>query len=227
MLEQSTPAIWTAMYAELPLAQALTRLADQGWSVFEVSTEHFCELEDAPDRAARVDQVRDLCQQRGLRMPQGHGLLQANVCHPDSQRRATDIRRLEEHLRLAHALGVHTLVVHPGMADGSTTRVQRRRTLELNVAAFRELADVAGGLGCRVAIENMARRSFCSSAELLDLIDAIDSRAVGITFDSSHAHMTPGIDLPAESDITCRYSHRHPHGCREKSCPYFRNHPEN
>lgn len=35
-----------------------------------------------------------------------------------------------------------------------------------------------------------------------------------------------GIDLPSESDTTCLYSHRHPHGCREKRCPYFRDHPD-
>ena len=197
MLRESTPAIWTALYAEQPLHQALTTLAAHGWNVFEVSTEHFCELEEAPDQAARIDQVRAVCQQHNLRLPQGHALLQANVCHADPERRAEDIRRLHAHLRLASELEVQTVVVHPGKAPDTTTRAGRRHAQELRVAAFNELATAAAGLGCRLAIENMAHREFSSSADLLELLDAIGSKAVGVTFDSSHARMTPGIDLPA------------------------------
>lgn len=197
MLQQTVPAIWTAMYAELHLVQALITLAGQGWSVFELSTEHFCELETAADRDARVARVRDVCHEYSLHMPQGHALLQANVAHPDAAQRSSDMARLREHIRLARELGVQTVVVHPGRGKSMTTRDQRQQTHKLNVQAFRELGDLAGELGCRLAIENMSRRGFCSPAELLDLLDAVGSDAVGITFDSSHAHMTPLIDIPA------------------------------
>lgn len=33
-----------------------------------------------------------------------------------------------------------------------------------------------------------------------------------------------GIVLPSSRSITCNYSSRHPHGCREMRCPYFRGH---
>ncbi len=35
-----------------------------------------------------------------------------------------------------------------------------------------------------------------------------------------------GIDLPGGGNVTCLYSGRHPHGCREKMCPYFGAHPD-
>lgn len=30
-----------------------------------------------------------------------------------------------------------------------------------------------------------------------------------------------GIVLPSKEKIACSYTHKHPHGCREKNCPYF------
>ena len=30
-----------------------------------------------------------------------------------------------------------------------------------------------------------------------------------------------GIILPTHTEMTCSYTHKHPHGCREKECPYF------
>ena len=47
----------------------------------------------------------------------------------------------------------------------------------------------------RIGLENLVRR-FGSPYELLDLIEAIDHPAIGITFDTSHAHVV-GLDLPA------------------------------
>lgn len=29
------------------------------------------------------------------------------------------------------------------------------------------------------------------------------------------------IELPQETDITCRYMDKHPHGCRKNKCPYY------
>ncbi len=197
MLKDPVPAIWTALYAELPLPAALATLAGHGWRAFEVSTEHFCELEASGQQAALVDQVRQTCQTHGLRLPQGHALLPANVAHPDPARRADDCRRLRAHLRLASELGVRTVVVHPGMLPRTTTRAERREEIRLNVEAWRELGELAGELGCRLALENMTRRGFCAPAELLELLAAIDSPAVGIAFDSSHAHMTRDLDLAA------------------------------
>jgi hypothetical protein len=31
-----------------------------------------------------------------------------------------------------------------------------------------------------------------------------------------------GIILPTRAKVVCTYAHRHPHGCREAACPYFR-----
>jgi sugar phosphate isomerase/epimerase len=197
MLQHPAPAIWTALYAELPLDEALRTLAGHGWTQFEVSTEHFCELEAAADGPARVERVLQTCRTFGLGLPQGHALLQANVAHPDPAQRALDQRRLASHLHLAHDLGVRTVVVHPGMAPQATTRAERHGETELNVEAFRRLGELAGELGCRLAIENMTRHGYCSAVDLAELLGAIDSPAVGVAFDSSHAHLIRGLDLAA------------------------------
>lgn len=58
-------AIWTGMYAEYPLAEALRTLAAQGWRAFEPSTEHLECLEADPDPDARIAEVRDCLAQLG------------------------------------------------------------------------------------------------------------------------------------------------------------------
>jgi len=49
---------------------------------------------------------------------------------------------------------------------------------------------LAGEHNVRIGIENMTQ----SAAELLELLDAIDHPAIGITLDTSHAHTT-GFDV--------------------------------
>jgi sugar phosphate isomerase/epimerase len=93
-------------------------------------------------------------------------------------------------------LGVRNLVVHPGGRQGATTRVERDLTLALNVEAFRRLGDLAGERGIRIGLENLARRGASMPYELLDLLAAIDHRAIGITLDTSHANIV-GLDFPA------------------------------
>ena len=43
------PAIWTGMYAELPLHEALQTLNAHGWTAFEASTEHLVQIETDDD----------------------------------------------------------------------------------------------------------------------------------------------------------------------------------
>jgi sugar phosphate isomerase/epimerase len=188
------PAIWTSLYAEQPLHEALQTLYDQGWTAFEASTEHLVQIETADDSSMRIDQVQRCLSELDLWMPQAHALLEADVAATDNDRRREDVERLGAHIDIAARLGVRNVVVHPGGRQGATTRAERDRVTALNVEAFRRLGDRAGEQGLRIGLENLMRRGASMPYELLDLLAAIDHPAIGITLDTSHANVV-GLDL--------------------------------
>jgi sugar phosphate isomerase/epimerase len=189
------PAIWTAMYAEQPLHEALRTLHGHGWTAFEASTEHMVAIErdDAPEE--RIDEVRACLAELGLAMPQAHALLKADVAHRDEQKREKHVRRLVRHIEIAAQLGIEVVVIHPGGRRMATTRAEWERDRRLNVETFRRLGDLAGERGVRIGLENLMGR-YRAPYELIDLIDEIGHPAMGVTFDTSHANVV-GLDLPA------------------------------
>lgn len=81
------PAIWTALYAELPLHEALRTLHGHGWNAFEASTEHLVEIETLCEPETAIEQALLCLQELGLTMPQAHALLQADVAAVDAEQR--------------------------------------------------------------------------------------------------------------------------------------------
>jgi len=195
-----TPAIWTAIPEGDSLPEALRFLRGCGWECFELSTEHLTEIADDPQPARRVEATRRILDELGAIMPQAHAHLPANVAHPDARRRSADIDLLLRHLECCADLGVRDVVIHAG-AETYTTRDDLRRIAALNVDAFSRLADRAGELGLRIGIENSLggrgahHRFGALVSELLDVVGAVGSPALGITFDTSHANVG-GLNLP-------------------------------
>jgi D-psicose/D-tagatose/L-ribulose 3-epimerase len=186
------PGIWTAMYVEDSLPTALRKLHASGWTWFECSTEHLEMIDQDPRPRERVAEAKETLEELGLSMPQAHALLSANVAHPDLSRRQADMEVLRRHLELSAALGVKTVVIHPGSME-ITTPEDMRRVRDANVESFAPLADLAGELGLKIGIENMpqsrkpdVRRFGVTPDQLIDLLDALDHPALGITLDTDH-----------------------------------------
>jgi sugar phosphate isomerase/epimerase len=188
------PAIWTSMYAELPLHEALRTLHQHGWTAFEASTEHLVQIEKADRSETEIERTQRCLEDLSLYMPQAHALLQADVAALDADQRRDDIERLCVHIDIAARLGIETVVIHPGGRQGATTRTERDRITALNVDAFRRLGDLSGPRGTCIALENMVRRGASTAYEMLDLLATIDHPAIGITLDTSHANVV-GLDL--------------------------------
>ncbi len=190
------PAIWTGMYAEQPLPEALRILHEQGWTAFEASTEHLVQIETDANPEALIAGTRAYLAEHDLQMPQAHGLLGADVAQADADKREQDIARLLRHIDIAAQMGVRTIVIHPGGRVLPTARAEQRHVMALNVAAFRRLGDAAGERGMRIGLENLQRRGCATPREMWELLDAIDHPALGITLDTSHANLVR-LDIPA------------------------------
>ncbi|MFN2133001.1 MAG: sugar phosphate isomerase/epimerase family protein [Anaerolineae bacterium] len=188
-------AIWTGIYEEQPLDEALRTLYGHGWRAFEASTEHMVAIEQDEAPEARIAEVRACLAELGVAMPQAHAMLQADVAHRDEAKREKHVRRLARHIEIAGALGIEVIVIHPGGRQMATTRTEWERDWQLNVETFCRLGDLAGEHGLRIGLENLMGR-YRAPYELLDLIAAIDHPAIAVTFDTSHANVV-GLDVPA------------------------------
>jgi len=189
-------SIWTGMYAEMSLPQALQTLNAQGWTAFEMSTEHFVQIANAEDPTALIEETLACMERYDISIPQGHAYLQARVADFDAERRNHDIAILKRHLEIAARLGVKVVVMHPGGHQGYTIRADRQRIQALNVQAFRRLGDYAGEYDIKIGLENLWRRGAATPDDLWDLLDAINHPALGIALDTSHANLAD-LDIPA------------------------------
>lgn len=189
-------------YRGIRTCEALRTLHALGWDCFELSTEHLEEIEKDPQQAKHVEEVLQTLEALGAQMPQAHGWISANVAHPKPAQRAHDVELLLRQLVVCQALGIKDVVIHPGTAAGYRTAEERRGIHDLNVEAFRRLGDRAGELGLRIGLENMLdwREGIgqfgAKPEELMGLLAAVDCPALGVTFDTSHAHAQK-LDLPA------------------------------
>jgi sugar phosphate isomerase/epimerase len=194
-----TLSIWTGIVYGEPLAEGLRFLKSCGWNCFELSTEHLEEIDEDGDPAARTAELRNTLSELSLTMPQAHAYLRADVAHPDEGRRRADIETLIRHMSHCAALGIRDAVIHPGGRHAEAGETQH--VFNLNVESFRRLSEQAASLSLRIGIENMPGRQAsprfgARPRDLLDLIEAVGSPALGITFDTSHAHVA-GLDLAA------------------------------
>jgi len=177
------------MYAELPLHEALRALHACGWRAFEVSTEHLAAIETDHDTEGQIERAQRCLHDLGLCAPQAHAYLDADVAASNSDEREKDMSRLLCHTEIAARLGVHNVVMHPGGKHGYTTRAEQEHIHRLNIEAFRRLGDFAGAQAVRIGIENLMCRGASTPSELLELLEAIDHPAIGITLDTSHANV--------------------------------------
>ena len=185
--EKMIPAIWTSMYVEFPLHEALRVLHECGWGAFEISAEHLIAIETDRDPQSLIEKILGTLRDLELSAPQAHAYLEADVADPDVEKRERDINRLLHHIDISGSLGVQNVVIHPGGKLGDT-QTEQKCVQKLNVEAFRRLGDFAGERAIRIGIENMKHQGATTSAELLELLALINHSAIGITLDTSHAN---------------------------------------
>lgn len=198
------PGLTTSLLLEERAADAIRLLAEAGWPAVELSTEHLTRIDESDDPSALADDVIAAVEACGVRMPQAHLMISANVAAADARRRESDLATVERHIALCAHMGIEVGVIHPGGGQPATAD-QWRREAELRVASFQRIAAFADEHSFSIAIENtmdspsaeaaMGRRSYGATIEELhELIDAIGRANVGICLDTGHANIQ-GIPL--------------------------------
>jgi len=190
-------ALWTGFYHDLPVVEALRRMHRAGWRCVEIATEHLRELRGCASPGC-VGAAKAVLEELGISAPQAHAHLSANFADDDEASRTRDLALAFEELPICAELGVTTVVLHPGRSAEADRDVSLRRSAD----AFAQLAERAGELGLRIAVENMmgkgdeakGSRFGSTIGDLFNLIDAVHASNLGICLDTSHAQVE-GLDL--------------------------------
>ncbi len=130
---------------------------------------------------------------------------------PGSHVRETRERVFSEfisEIRTAGELGIEAIVVHPGkldvpgLAPEETSEADRAVSTSYLVDFMKEAGQVAEQAGVAIGLENMHYNPgwlIRAHSDLVAVVDAIGSSAVGITFDVGHAWGSGGVDAGIEA----------------------------
>lgn len=178
------PGIWTSYLIDESPEQMIETFASAGWQSLELSTEHGQALLDRGD-PARVGAVfRDRAASHGVRFPQGHLWLTADITAEDQQ---PVIDLLKRWLDLFLAAGVEAAVLHPSAVPLARETRTPQRVLDLQVAALQALTGHIAGTSATICLENVS--SAPGLPDLLRVLDAVDSPRLGICLDTGHLNM--------------------------------------
>ena len=120
----------------------------------------------------------------------------------DAGRRKKHLAELEATLNLAQDIGAGPIVLHPGSVDqpgvapAQVSEEARREAIEHLTEFLSRGARIAEKTGTVLCVENLTRQPgmvIQSYAELVGLIEMVDSQAVGITLDVGHAYRSDGL----------------------------------
>ncbi len=190
---------------ELPLAAKMPIFADQGWAGVEMCSGGIAEIRNADDPERAAEDARVLVADLGMKMPQVHLLLPANVATADDERRESDMAIALREIELAARAGIEVGVIHPG-GDRPGTMAELQAEEARRVESFARLCGHAAEVGFSIAVENTYdsgpvegaahgfRRFGSVISELHELIDATAASNFGICLDTGHTNIM-GISM--------------------------------
>lgn len=112
-----------------------------------------------------------------------------NLSNPDDEERSKAVQTTRDLLYKAASADVEMIIIHPGVGGVSDPAEQDRLNL-LAYDSVSQMIDAAEEAGVAMALENMLpNHAGCEIRHILEVVDGIDSPALGICFDSGHAHV--------------------------------------
>lgn len=177
----------------LPVETQIQRVYDAGFRHMDMNFWDWCHDPASPFRQDNwrqwVEGIAKKAQSLNVKFTQAHADV-FNFYTGDQTRYEMYLRSLEG----AAMLGIPWVTFHPSPRPDFSPETEQE-ILRENVEYFRPLVEIAEKRQVGIALENM-RNNIRSAAQLNRLVDALDSRYVGICWDTGHAHIA-GQDQPA------------------------------
>jgi len=175
---------------DLDLAATIPLLAEQGVEWVDTGTggpDYF-----DPDNAQHVAAVRAALRQSGLRVNAHHSFFgpQVDVSSADPALLRTARQVHARHLQVAAKLGAAFYILHPAAEPPDQPGRERAMRVGRLCDSLAELAAVAGRSGIAIALENMLPPyAGDRGGDLVAALTAVRSDALGLCFDTGHAHI--------------------------------------
>lgn len=175
------PAISSLLFKSHSLADVIGLAKDFGITWLEVWSEHFWRDDDG--------QLMQKLQRSGLDLSVHGPTGDINITSSNPGIRQESLRQVLQGVEEAAKMGARVITVHPGFLTGRQD--QPESIWALQIEAFTRIAKRGQELGILIAMETMEKKA----AEVVirpdlanEIIDAVNMKNFGITFDISHAH---------------------------------------
>lgn len=197
---------------ESDINQSLDLMLNCGIQEVMIAGYHMEEEADF-DMDAETTRLGKVLQKRGMGAAQHHGLSSTFAPLGTPQKEAVD--HLKRCIEFTANLGAKALVLHTGRVTGRLSGVEayndffeaecerhgRRQVIEVCAENLQAAGDHAQACNVKIALENLDRfEPLGNMTELPQLIDLVDSPAVGYCLDTGHAHCA-GSDILKWIDI--------------------------
>lgn len=183
-------SVWLDYFRDLPVNEAITRLANAGFTHGELSLDHLEQIMAAGDPATNGKELWKYADHCGFTIPQGHLSFDGGLCDDSA------LERLKPELDLFAAAGIAKAVLHfnGGNELPDAARYDRR------IHYVRKLSEYVEGTGVILCIENMYSDSQCRSAnQIRSIIADAGGKNLAICLDTGHLHLSREKGLTAQS----------------------------
>ncbi len=141
-----------------------------------------------------------------------------DIASPDASRRSAALQEILQAAEAAALLEVHYFVIHPGPERGIEAAPEERfQKMHHVVNTLNEVARRCRELGIICVLENkLPHLLFGNTSDILWILDAIESAAVGVCLDTGHAHLSGDLlNLLQKLAGHLKMIHAHDNGGRQ------------
>ncbi len=177
-------SIWSSYDVDLTPEDMVLAMERRGLTVCELSDEHAAVLLQREGTPAEVGAAFGAyAKEHNLTFPQGHLWLAVRLCSKE----VDAVAILKNWFELFAAIGVKNAVLH---CDGHSLGADatHEEVIAANAEKLKLLAPYAEELGLCICLENLGGH-FAHLSDLLDVIERVNSPALGICLDTGHLHI--------------------------------------
>jgi sugar phosphate isomerase/epimerase len=181
--------VWTNYLRNTSPEEAVVAFAEKGWNDLELSTEHGGALlarEGDPFEVGAA--FRAFADSKGVRFPQGHLWLGADIA---GEEQGETVEELKRWLDLYCAIGIKACVLHAGGNRMRDNGHSEQEIDEANIKALKSLCAHIAGRDVYICLENV-NKAYRRAADLRRLIDAVESPQLKICLDTGHLNINGG-----------------------------------
>ena len=125
-----------------------------------------------------------------------HGPENINFSDLRAEVREDSVRRVEEAILFSSALGIKSIVIHPGRVAEEITPERLKEAIAQNVSSIKRCALKAKEFGLTASVENLCHEKGTVNPDIdhfFSMCKEIGLSFIGVTLDTNHAGLVDGI----------------------------------